>query len=382
MHQDIRPFPCTVCEQTFRQKAHLQRHEATHGIDSMANRKRRKRPLMDENDLEAGDPTNGGGGAELMDGDEEEEDIIYRPFVEKRKFAPAAGVLMKTEREEEEEETQLDPMIEPIVQQPNGSSGGGGPEVERKLLCPVNVGTNTEEMTRHHVVNDEIEESTLEPVRFRATPRLTQVEQGVQYCEEDLLQDDDEDVYHRHVVLDVKYATAGGTLASSSCEDSSGRLAGGAETGRSLRGGDRGHELKCEREEEESVGVAVCEMDEATTIVSDDGGESVTYSSQGEHYVTTVHGADNGQLIGHTADGSYIDASGSQLVMSHDGELVGFVPMDSSGQSQVVNISTSTNEHGQQVVIIENLHNHSPELQQEILRALMSDTNLIPISHT
>jgi translation initiation factor 1 (eIF-1/SUI1) len=68
--------------------------------------------------------------------------------------------------------------------------------------------------------------------------------------------------------------------------------------------------------------------------------------------------------------------------MSHDGELVGFVPIDNAGQSQVVNISTSTNEHGQQVVIIENLHNHSPELQQEILRALMSDTNLIPISNS
>ena len=122
-------------------------------------------------------------------------------------------------------------------------------------------------------------------------------------------------------------------------------------------------------------------MDESVgaTEVSDDGGE-VTYSSQ-EHYVTTVQDADN-QLIAQTTDGNYIDASGNQLVMSHDGELVGFVPIDNSGQSQVVNISTSTNEHGQQVVIIENLHNHSPELQQEILRALMSDTNLIPISHT
>merc|ERR1719188_2274299 len=47
MHQDIRPFPCTICEQTFRQKAHLQRHEATHGIDSTAGRKRRKKSLLE-----------------------------------------------------------------------------------------------------------------------------------------------------------------------------------------------------------------------------------------------------------------------------------------------------------------------------------------------
>ena len=34
MHEDIRPFACTLCDQTFRQKAHLQRHETTHGIQS------------------------------------------------------------------------------------------------------------------------------------------------------------------------------------------------------------------------------------------------------------------------------------------------------------------------------------------------------------
>lgn len=396
MHQDIRPFPCTVCEQTFRQKAHLQRHEATHGIDSMANRKRRKRPLVDENGLEIGDPAKAGG--DLMEGEEEEEDdIVYRPFVEKRKFAPAAaGTLMKTEREdEEEEETGLDPMIEPIVQHQAGS----GQETEKKLLlCPVNVGTNTEEMTRHHILTDEIEESTLEPVRFRAAPpRLTQVEQGVQYCEEDLLQEEDDDsAYHQRQVLNVKYVSSAGCNGGDVRLDDGGGL---GETERLLRGDRGGHELKCERDEEAvAVGVAaVCDMDDegtttTTTTIVGDNGDTVTYSSQEEeeqqqqHYVTTVQDGDNHHhLIAHTSDGSYIDASGTQLVMSHDGELVGFVPTDHhslAGQNQVVNISTSTNEHGQQVVIIENLHNHSPELQQEILRALMSDTSLIPLSHT
>ena len=32
MHEDVRPFCCGLCDQTFRQKAHLQRHETTHGI--------------------------------------------------------------------------------------------------------------------------------------------------------------------------------------------------------------------------------------------------------------------------------------------------------------------------------------------------------------
>ena len=40
MHQDIRPFPCAFCDQTFRQKAHLQRHEARHGIEATNGRKR------------------------------------------------------------------------------------------------------------------------------------------------------------------------------------------------------------------------------------------------------------------------------------------------------------------------------------------------------
>ena len=32
MHEDVRPFDCGLCDQTFRQKTHLKRHEKTHGI--------------------------------------------------------------------------------------------------------------------------------------------------------------------------------------------------------------------------------------------------------------------------------------------------------------------------------------------------------------
>ena len=110
MHQDIRPFPCTICEQTFRQKAHLQRHEATHGIDSTANRKRRKRPLMEE--------------MNEMNKRAESDEELYRSFGEKRRVGMT---LMKTE-EEEEESMDVDPMIEPI-------EGAQVIEQHDELLC-------------------------------------------------------------------------------------------------------------------------------------------------------------------------------------------------------------------------------------------------------
>ena len=40
MHEDVRPFHCSLCDQTFRQKAHLQRHETTHGIGVKVRKKR------------------------------------------------------------------------------------------------------------------------------------------------------------------------------------------------------------------------------------------------------------------------------------------------------------------------------------------------------
>ena len=127
-----------------------------------------------------------------------------------------------------------------------------------------------------------------------------------------------------------------------------------------------------------------------TELKTEDGGtveggvevaaEDGDYSSQ--HYVTTVQSdMGEGQLIAQTSDGSYIDTSANQIVMSHDGELVGFVPVEGD-QSQVVNISTTTNEQGQQVVIIENLHHHSPEFQREIMNALISENNLVPLTQS
>ena len=49
----------------------------------------------------------------------------------------------------------------------------------------MNVGTNTE--VSRSDVTDEIEERTLEPVRYRSGHVSKGVEQGVQYSEEDLI---------------------------------------------------------------------------------------------------------------------------------------------------------------------------------------------------
>ena len=119
MHQDIRPFPCTICEQTFRQKAHLQRHEATHGIDSTAGRKRRKKSLLDNLNDSGGMLVRPGQEARMSESEEEEDPNVLRQLVAKRQKS------IKTETDE-----AVDPMIEPI----DGS----------RKLCPVTVGTNTE----------------------------------------------------------------------------------------------------------------------------------------------------------------------------------------------------------------------------------------------
>merc|ERR1711983_407903 len=115
----------------------------------------------------------------------------------------------------------------------------------------------------------------------------------------------------------------------------------------------------------------------------------LVYASQGGQYVN-----ENGEYIAQwgndpqqptqliTSDGSFIDASSNHLVMS-DGALVSLVPEEPpAAQENVVNIvtSTATNEQGQQIIIIDNLDQHSPELQREIMKALMADHTIVPIS--
>ena len=324
MHQDIRPFPCTICEQTFRQKAHLQRHEATHGIDSTAGRKRRKKSLL-EGLTEPSLLVSRRPGGRLSESEEEEGGAggVLHSFEGKR--AKLSEGCLKTEAD-----LDLDPMIEPIV---GGSS-------ESKKLCPVTVGTNTEVApeVRHEDLMDELEED-MEPVRYKAREGgALQVEQGVQYCEADLL---------------PPAATPGLN-----------QLLVTAGAGRQ-EGGEAGQEdvksLKTEM-------VYAASQDAAQQFVAESG----EFIEQEQAAAT--------QLI--TADGSYIDASSNQLVMS-DGALVSLVNCEAEEQQEnVVNIvtSTGTNEQGQQIIIIDNLDQHSPELQREIMNALLADHNIVPIS--
>jgi len=350
MHQDIRPFPCTICEQTFRQKAHLQRHEATHGIDSTQGRKRRKKSLL-EGLNESGLLGGRRQGGRMSESEEEEGGDgggLYRPYHDKRqKFSVGT---MKTEAD-----LDLDPMIEPI-------DGTAGP----RKLCPVTVGTNTEITpdVRQETFVDELEED-MEPVRYRSSQQGTtmQVEQGVQYCEADLLpqggQFEQED----------KFVPGGGQTGI----DAPQVAAMQTQVSMSEFMGEEGGQVEM-GEEEESEGGKVMKTE-------------MVYTSQGTHYVSDNHEyieqeQDATHLL--TADGSFIDASSNHLVMSDGGlvSLVNCVSDTAEPQENVVNIvtSTATNEQGQQIVIIENLDQHSPELQREIMNALLADHTIVPIS--
>ena len=348
MHQDIRPFPCTICEQTFRQKAHLQRHEATHGIDSTAGRKRRKKSLLD------GMEGMGVGGRRMSESEEEEEgvggeeaEIYSRSFTDvKRKFT--VGTVMKTEASSGD--LELDPMIEPI----EGSGSGV------RKLCPITVGTNTEaEKARgKDAFVDELEED-MEPVRYRREAgQALQVEQGVQYCEADLL--DQSDLQQQEVKFVPAASIDAPQVAAMQTQVSMSELMG----------------------EENGVEKAVLKV-EGETVFSSQEQQHYVEQEQEQQYMEEEELVRDEQGQQHQlidADGSYIDASTNQIVMSGDGGLVRLVSMNQG--ENVVNIvtSTATNEHGQQIVIIENLDQHSPELQREIMRALLNDPSIVPIS--
>merc|ERR1712012_383238 len=263
----------------------------------------------------------------------EEAEIYSRSFADvKRKFT--VGTVMKTEASNSGD-LELDPMIEPI----EGSGSGV------RKLCPITVGTNTEagKARGKDAFVDELEED-MEPVRYRREAgQALQVEQGVQYCEADLL--DQSDLQQQEVKFVPAASIDAPQVAAMQTQVSMSELMG----------------------EENGVEKAVLKVE----------GETVFSSQEQQHYVEHEQ-EQQYQLI--DADGSYIDASTNQIVMSGDGGLVRLVSMNQG--ENVVNIvtSTATNEHGQQIVIIENLDQHSPELQREIMRALLNDPSIVPIS--
>jgi len=193
-----------------------------------------------------------------------------------------------------------------------------------------------------------------------------QVEQGVQYCEADLLPQgghfEQEDKFvpnSAQTSIDAPQVAAMQTQVSMS--EFMGEEGGQVEMG--------------EEEETESDKVMKTEM----VYTTSQGGH---YVSEGQEYIEQEQDTATHLL---TADGSFIDASSNHLVMS-DGGLVSLVNCVSGDtgepQENVVNIvtSTATNEQGQQIVIIENLDQHSPELQREIMNALLADHTIVPIS--
>ena len=129
MHEDIRPFACTLCDQTFRQKAHLQRHETTHGIQTKnfyrtPSSKRKKKTVSEvsgqlSNELQdrlsrVNQNLNKGHGegGEDSEGEEymeDEEDDRYVPNGNPAKKAALRDLRKYSEKEQRATDGELDP---------------------------------------------------------------------------------------------------------------------------------------------------------------------------------------------------------------------------------------------------------------------------------
>jgi len=131
MHEDIRPFACTLCDQTFRQKAHLQRHETTHGIQTKnfyrtpsSKRKKKRNPSGDglNNELSKNlqdrlarvnqnlnKAHREGGDSEGEEYMEDEEDDMYVPNGNPAKKAALRDLRKYSEKDQRATDGELDP---------------------------------------------------------------------------------------------------------------------------------------------------------------------------------------------------------------------------------------------------------------------------------
>jgi len=131
MHEDIRPFACTLCDQTFRQKAHLQRHETTHGIQTKnfyrtpsSKRKKKRNPSGEgvNNELSKNlqdrlarvnqnlnKAHREGGDSEGEEYMEDEEDDMYVPNGNPAKKAALRDLRKYSEKEQRATDGELDP---------------------------------------------------------------------------------------------------------------------------------------------------------------------------------------------------------------------------------------------------------------------------------
>merc|ERR1712012_979326 len=130
MHEDIRPFACTLCNQTFRQKAHLQRHETTHGIQTKnfyrtpsSKRKKKRNPSEEglNNELSKNlqdrlarvnqnlnKAHREGGDSEGEEYMEDEEDDMYVPNGNPAKKAALRDLRKYSEKDQTAQDGELD----------------------------------------------------------------------------------------------------------------------------------------------------------------------------------------------------------------------------------------------------------------------------------
>jgi len=130
MHEDIRPFACNHCDQTFRQKAHLQRHETTHGIQTKnfyraspsSKKKKKKSPCKTSKNLQDRlsrisdnlsrpahrSPGESEDDTEADDFMEDDEDDMYVPNGNSQKNKPMPARKYSDNDLENREDTELD----------------------------------------------------------------------------------------------------------------------------------------------------------------------------------------------------------------------------------------------------------------------------------
>jgi len=348
MHEDIRPFACTLCDQTFRQKAHLQRHETTHGIQTKnfyrtpsSKRKKKRNPSGEgvNNELSKNlqdrlarvnqnlnKAHREGGDSEGEEYMEDEEDDMYVPNGNPAKKAALRDLRKYSEKDQRATDGELD-----------GEDGKGSP-----------LGIHSRADSREHLQGQLMAEadddtSTVQDIlqTVNSVPTLEQKLESSAYlnCDSLLLRA----LPTNKPIMSVSAAPSYLPVTSTSSYSTT-----------SLP-----HITKLV--ESTSISGVSLPSSLATTCPQ---------TLPGSCYFTSSAGATAAQtnilfttLSAHTSTSSSPHKTLSFIETS--------VPASIANSYTNGNVSSHKSQHGQ--IVIDNIDDHSPEIQAEILNALLAD---------
>jgi len=350
MHEDIRPFACTLCDQTFRQKAHLQRHETTHGIQTKnfyrtpsSKRKKKRNPSGEgvNNELSKNlqdrlarvnqnlnKAHREGGDSEGEEYMEDEEDDMYVPNGNPAKKAALRDLRKYSEKEQRATDGELD-----------GEDGKGSP-----------LGIHSRADSREHLqgggqlmAEADDDNSTVQDIlqTVNSVPTLEQKLESSAYlnCDSLLLRA----LPTNKPIMSVSAAPSYLPVTSTSSYSTT-----------SLP-----HITKLV--ESTSISGVSLPSSLATTCPQ---------TLPGSCYFTSSAGATAAQtnilfttLSAHTSTSSSPHKTLSFIETS--------VPASIANSYTNGNVSSHKSQHGQ--IVIDNIDDHSPEIQAEILNALLAD---------